>query len=286
MNAIQGIGAQRPKRLRATAGSKYGLKVSPQRKLHIVQGDHDLDRKDLEKSARKRSPTSSWIVPKRAAVGDDVVIYVPSYGFFATANINSEPKPRSDWKNRYGASLADVRLISPPISLGTIRQKILKLTWATYPRSITTAAPRIAARIRSLIQHRRRTGLPELDDKSLNEANLAELRKAALLGSRSKVQGRTRSAVTRIRSRAIRLYVLRRANGRCEGCGLPGPFRTIDSHIYLEPHHTHRLADGGPDHPSRVIALCPNCHRRAHYSEDARVFNRSLIKRLMSLEKR
>lgn len=255
-------------------------------KLHIVQGDSTEDRKALEKSVRKRIPTISWIVPKDAVVGDDVVIYVGGLGFFATAHINSEPEPRRDWKNRYGASLAHVRLIRPPISLGAIRRNIPKLTWAIYPRSITTPAPRIAGQIRSLILRRRKTGLPELDEKSLKEANLDELRTAALLGARAVVRGKRRSAVIRIRSRAIRLFVLQRANGRCEGCGLPGPFRRDNGDIYLEPHHTHRLADDGPDHPARVIAVCPNCHRRAHYSKDARAFNRSLIKRLASLEKR
>ena len=77
-------------------------------------------------------------------VGDDVVIYIGGFGFFATARINSEPEPRSDWKNRYGASLAHVKLINPPISLSAIRRNIPKLTWAIYPRSVTTPVPRIA----------------------------------------------------------------------------------------------------------------------------------------------
>jgi hypothetical protein len=104
------------------------------RKLHIVQGDSVVDKRNLEKSAHKRIPTQSWIVPKFAVAGDDVVIYIGGYGFFATAHITSEREPRSDWKNRYGASLAHVRLINPPISLSAIRRHIPKLTWAIYPR--------------------------------------------------------------------------------------------------------------------------------------------------------
>ena len=45
-----------------------------------------------------------------------------------------------------------------------------------------------------------------------------------------------------------------------------------DGSPYLEPHHITRLADNGPDHPAKVIALCPNCHRKAHSSQDKLVF--------------
>jgi 5-methylcytosine-specific restriction endonuclease McrA len=256
------------------------------RKLHVVQGDKVDDKRVLERRAGTGFATPSWILPKSAAPRDDVVVYIGGYGFFATGKVNAEPQRRDDWKNRYGASLARVRLIKPPISLAAIRRHIPKLTWANYPRSITTPTPEVAAQIRALIRNRRRTGLPDLDDESLNRANLDELRKAALLGSRSTVSSKRRTVIARIRSQAIRLYVLRRAKGDCEGFGNRGPFRTAEGTFYLEPHHTHRLADGGPDHPARVIALCPNCHRRAHPSIDAKVFNKSLIRRLRILERR
>ena len=55
------------------------------------------------------------------------------------------------------------------------------------------------------------------------------------------------------------------------------PFQT-KSGPYLECHHVHRLADGGPDHPENVVALCPNCHRRAHFSNDAQAYNETLKK--------
>ena len=41
--------------------------------------------------------------------------------------------------------------------------------------------------------------------------------------------------------------------------------RRKDNTPYLEPHHIRRVGDGGPDHPRYVIALCPNCHREAHF---------------------
>lgn len=87
------------------------------------------------------------------------------------------------------------------------------------------------------------------------------------------------------RSEALRVYVQRRANGRCEGCGEPAPFLRKDGTPYLEPHHTTRVADGGPDHPNHVIALCPTCHRRVHSGEDGDQYNQELIGRIPALER-
>ena len=112
----------------------------------------------------------------------------------------------------------------------------------------------------------------------LEKASLEELRKKALSASGNPKSVRERKAMIQQRSRAIKLYVLKRANGKCEGCGTPAPFRTPKRKLYLEPHHIRRLSDGGPDHPRWVVAVCPNCHRRAHYSEDARTYNEHLTK--------
>jgi 5-methylcytosine-specific restriction protein A len=60
-------------------------------------------------------------------------------------------------------------------------------------------------------------------------------------------------------------YVAARANGVCEACGFEAPFHRPDGSPYLEIHHIHRLADDGPDDIMHVSAICPNCHREAHF---------------------
>ena len=80
------------------------------------------------------------------------------------------------------------------------------------------------------------------------------------------------------RSETIKQYAHSRANGICEACEKPAPFLTINNTPYLEVHHIYRLADGGPDNPYCVIAICPNCHRKAHYSNEAEHFNKRLAK--------
>ena len=252
--------------------------------LHIVQGGiQNGDKALLERLARGSQMTRSWVVPKSVAPEDEVVIYIRGYGFFATALAKSQAEPRTDWKNRYGAGLDSISLIEPPVSLAAIRRHIPDLEWAKYPRSITTPPPEIADRIRGLISGRRK-GEIDFDDDFLAEANIDELRKVALLKAAGSLPPRKREAIYRTRAKAVREYVLKRANGQCEGCSAAAPFRGADGRPFLETHHTTRVADDGPDHPRTVIGICPNCHRRAHYADDAEIFNASLVRKLPKLE--
>lgn len=57
-----------------------------------------------------------------------------------------------------------------------------------------------------------------------------------------------------------------RAKGQCEECKKDAPFiRKSDGRPYLEVHHKIPLANGGEDTIDNVLAVCPNCHRKAHF---------------------
>ena len=120
----------------------------------------------------------------------------------------------------------------------------------------------------------------ELDLAGLS---LADLR-AAALESREGAPPSVVKTKAYKRSAAVREYVLARAAGDCEGCGQPAPFETRAGRPYLEPHHTRRLSDGGPDHPAYVIGLCPTCHRRVHHGRGGGEYNEQLIEKLSELE--
>ena len=108
-------------------------------------------------------------------------------------------------------------------------------------------------------------------------ASFATLRNRAMGASAPAMAKQAASAATLfVRSRDVRDYVLARAAGVCEGCKDPAPFLTASGHPYLEAHHIRRLSDGGPDDPRFVAAVCPNCHRHAHYAEDGIAFNAAL----------
>ena len=72
--------------------------------------------------------------------------------------------------------------------------------------------------------------------------------------------------------------------GEWRAGGDSAPFARPDGTPYLEPHHTRRLSDGGPDHPRWVAAVCPNCHREVHHGTKGQEKNRSLQALLAELE--
>jgi len=59
--------------------------------------------------------------------------------------------------------------------------------------------------------------------------------------------------------------VLSLANGKCQNCLHDAPFKREDGTPFLEIHHVEWLSKGGEDSVENAIALCPNCHRKAHY---------------------
>jgi 5-methylcytosine-specific restriction protein A len=112
---------------------------------------------------------------------------------------------------------------------------------------------------------------------------LQQLREIALSSTPTHASIQEKIQSIQNRSTAIKLYAKKRANGICEGCEETAPFET-KSGPYLEVHHLTRLADGGADLPQNVIALCPTCHRRAHYSINHLEFNSKLIGKVTAIE--
>jgi len=119
---------------------------------------------------------------------------------------------------------------------------------------------------------------------AINNLSLEKLRALALKGSRKTASTSQRRATVRNRSEAVRTYVRKRANGKCEGCGEAAPFINKKKQPYLESHHTHRLADKGLDCISHVIALCPTCHRMVHEGLDGDEYNEQLKLKLKRIE--
>lgn len=117
-------------------------------------------------------------------------------------------------------------------------------------------------------------------------ATLETLRDAAYAAAEAR-DGKSAKEAKRVyyeRSAAVRDYVLARAQGVCEACRKQAPFERTDGNPYLEPHHTRRVSDGGPDHPRYVAAVCPNCHREIHFGMKGADLNRVLEGRLAGLE--
>ncbi len=93
----------------------------------------------------------------------------------------------------------------------------------------------------------------------------------------------TSTITTYVRDPAIKAWVLQAANGHCEGCATPAPFKGTDGLPYLEVHHVMPLSSHGSDTTANAVALCPNCHRRCHYSIDRDEFKLMLYERIPRL---
>ena len=74
------------------------------------------------------------------------------------------------------------------------------------------------------------------------------------------------------RSKDVRVEVIKRSGGACErrSCGAGRPFQG-----FLDVHHILGAEKG--DRVWNCVALCPNCHREAHYAPDADAINTELL---------
>lgn len=103
-------------------------------------------------------------------------------------------------------------------------------------------------------------------EKSINDERSKRLLRIEYANKKPKV---TESIIkTYIRNADIVAETLYRANGICEYCQKNAPFvKDIDKKGYLEVHHIKPLSENGDDTLENTIALCPNCHRHAHYGK-------------------
>jgi len=118
---------------------------------------------------------------------------------------------------------------------------------------------------------------------------ITELRKKAVADSQEEIDSDDLNTPDRVRysrSQKVREYVLRRADGECEGCGEPAPFESKTGEPYLHAHHIYELSNSGQDSPQTVIALCPNCHYHVHHGQDGEEYNERLISKLEKIERR
>lgn len=112
-----------------------------------------------------------------------------------------------------------------------------------------------------------------LSDEDLT---LKPLREKLLIRERGPIRGYLATKEFRKGSTQIRDYAKLRARGICENCGKAAPFKDKNGEMFLEVHHINRLADDGPDIPENVAAICPNCHREAHFGSDTSRFREHL----------
>jgi 5-methylcytosine-specific restriction protein A len=90
-----------------------------------------------------------------------------------------------------------------------------------------------------------------------------------------------------IRDNQIRKIALKNANYTCENCSKTKTFETSGGDMYFEAHHiipfnisTYLEFDASLDCIENLACLCPECHRKVHYStiENRRKIIRNITK--------
>lgn len=107
----------------------------------------------------------------------------------------------------------------------------------------------------------------DLQDAIRKATNLSYEERSSRLKTAKRLPERIQLLSTGFRRNPdVIVEVLRRAAGICEKCRQPAPFlRRSDTTPFLEVHHWVPLSDGGEDTVENAGALCPNCHREAHF---------------------
>lgn len=101
-------------------------------------------------------------------------------------------------------------------------------------------------------------------EKSLNDTS--ENRRKRLAKAPKMPSFTIREVIVYKRNSDVVAEVLDKANGICQACRKPAPFnKRSNNKPYLEVHHRIHLANDGEDTVENAIAVCPNCHREAHY---------------------
>jgi 5-methylcytosine-specific restriction endonuclease McrA len=248
----------------------YLFLTKPEYKPGKVNAEHDF----------------SWSCSKSARAGDHALVYVTGgLGITYEWKVLTDAEPDKTWG--YVCDVEYVGDINPPISIRELRDAIPRKDWSSPHlnfrgnRSIEIPLVGLKA-IRSLRATRRRAielvpqqGRRQTKEQidlalqkriALSVKDTPSIRKARLAKASKKPKSQTVTTTAFIRNADVVVEVLVRAKGRCEECGEPAPFeRARDGTPYLEVHHKQMLSNGGEDTVKNAIAVCPNCHRRAHF---------------------
>lgn len=222
--------------------------------LHVLVSQNELFA-DIVRSAKRRRAIS-WIVPKAAAVGDDVAFFVPDRGFVARGRVASAPLSIVFGRGpAYQADIGGLRLLERPVPLTKVIAATPGWKWPTYPRSRASVPKSVEPRLRRLFDSAPAGAVVGLDP-------LTDVPPA--------IEGIARETRVLVRGRSDRLrrIALERARGICAVCATD--FSTLlngNAVRILHVHHLAQLSLAKTPRTTRIedlAVLCPNCHAMLH----------------------
>ena len=215
----------------------------------------------------------SWSCSKTTRLGDTALVYVAGIGVCFEWRVLSDAEKNDEWP--YVCDVEFVKSFDPPITIQELRSAVTREEWKPPHlnfrgwRSITIPAD-VLKTIRTLRQnlaYSLKDAEQDFAEKVAQSLQLSAVQRRSRLKTAKKYPDIIEVTTTVfIRNPDVVAEVLNRAKGHCESCGKIAPFeRASNGTPYLEVHHRVRLADNGEDSVENAIALCPNCHRKAHF---------------------
>jgi len=155
--------------------------------------------------------------------------------------------------------------------------------WVSGLAPMSNVGANVAAKIENILadlQHRKPNPNVEFDVKVERERAKSRLDKPS--GNTNPKKKQTIIDEYQ-RDYLVKAWVLKNAKGVCECCNNKAPFVTSGKLPYLEVHHVKSLVEGGSDCIENAVAICPNCHREAHYGINKKKLSESLYKKIPRL---
>lgn len=98
--------------------------------MHVLVGNSDKDYDNVRSCVAQTRTVRDWVVPKSAAVGDQVVIFFHGAGFVASGKVATKPKASHfGIQAAYRSDIKAIKLSPRPVPLEYVREAIPQWGW-------------------------------------------------------------------------------------------------------------------------------------------------------------
>jgi hypothetical protein len=118
--------------------------------LRVLVGENEVE-SGFEEAA-ETGGTVGWVVPRDTRPGDEAAFLFHHSMFLGTGTVLTSPKPGQHGRRAVAlARIGELKRFPRDLPLSDVAAAIPGWKWTTYPRSFTTPAPDVAARLRPLL---------------------------------------------------------------------------------------------------------------------------------------
>jgi hypothetical protein len=225
--------------------------------MHVLIAS-DRDANAVLESVKSDASIASWVVPKKAQVGDECLLSHMAYGLFAKGVLLTEPlhDPESTTRSIYRSDVGEIEFLNQFLPHSVLAESIPTWKWPTYPRSYTTVPEDIEEQLWEMVDAPMLNQPTEIDEAVSNE------------GAARLVIHMTRERDAELIERKKRSVVAKKGKLACEICSFDFESRYGELGAdFCEVHHVKPLAQRTTNEPTMLEELaivCSNCHRMLH----------------------